>query len=443
MTSEESQNEIESPLKLAERLGTSVAGPLGGEAMIELLLAYVLSLLPNFFDNAKFRIVQHILFYWPKAFYKSTLLWIFSETIPTDLGVVDVSAMSRESIFGSTDKFGNPIKPAFARKSFVVITELTSFLGSGWAMRDIASTMNVALESQPVTRRLLKLAQADSLKVQSQVSELKRDGVSWDPKEGVMSYIPHFSALVASRPLDNKYFTYLVQSGFLDRFHVLSHEFNEREVTEDWHKHRTLDKEALNRLREFNERIREVKVHNLVMPSEEFMKPIYDDLESLVNDEIASNPRLKKEEILNPRTKGDIVRELVAHAVIRTACENRFQDIFFLEYTEVDREFIRRRLGHFIEFKVHPIFVEERMERVHKERPRDQAKSGILEILKDGKEKRLDAIKAHLDQVGIHVTQPTLYNALNDLINKDEIRRTRQGFYKIGGGENAHVHEER
>lgn len=431
------KTEIPYILEIAKRLGRSIAGDLGADAMIELLLAYALALLPNFFDNPKVRIVQHVLFYWLKAFYKSTLLWVFSETIPEDLGVVDISAMSRESIFGSTDKFGNPIKPAFAGKSFVVITELTSFLGSGWAMRDIANTMNVALEAQLVARCLLKLAQMDSSRVQNQVIELKKDGVDWNPKEGVMSYTPHFSALVASRPLDNKYFAFLSQSGFLDRFHVLSHEFDEHEVVEDWHKHRTLDEEALNHLKDFNERIAKVKVHNVVMPSEGFMKPVYDDLESIVNDEITANPSLKKEEILNPRTRGDVIRELVGHAFMRTVCENGFQDIFFLEYTDTDRVFIRKRLEHFFEFKVNPIFVEEHMERVGKMRPKDHTKSGILEVLKDGKEHDCDEIERRLNQMGMNFSSQTLYNAFNDLIDEGKIERTRQGFYRILGSENS------
>jgi len=105
------------------------------------------------------------------------------------------------------------------------------------------------------------------------------------------------------------------------------------------------------------------------------MKPVYDKLESMVDDEIAQNSRLRKEDILNPRTKGDIIRELVAHAFIRTAYENGYRDIDKLKYTDVDREFILVRLSHFTEFKVAPSFVEERTEfRIRKRRPRDQVK---------------------------------------------------------------------
>lgn len=419
------------PIHIAKQLGQSIAGSLGGEAMIELLFSFVLSLLPMFDDNPKFRVVQHILLYWPKAFYKSTLLWTFSETIPNELGIVDITSMSRESIFGSTDKNGNPIKPAFAGKSFIILTELTAFLGSGWNMKDMANTLNVVMESQPVSRRLLKLAQTEDFRVQHQVMELKKQGIRWDPKEGVMSYTPHVCVLAASRPLDEKYFRYLDQGGFLDRFHVISHKFDEAEITKNWYEHRRLDREALESLRQFNKQIKEVQIGKLKMPTEEFMKPIYDDLESIVDDEIAADPRLRKEAILNPRTKGDLIRELVAHAFIRTASENEFKEIDELEYDEADREFVRQRLSHFIEFKVHPIFVQERTMRIQKRRPRDQVKLAVLDLLEDGKERHYDDISAHLDQRGVRVSQATIYNALKELIEKDKkIIRTGKGFYK-------------
>jgi hypothetical protein len=49
------------------------------------------------------------------------------------------------------------------------------------------------------------------------------------------------------------------------------------------------------------------------------LHPIYTNLQDLINDEIKDRYGIELSDILNPRLTGDIVRELVAHAILRTA----------------------------------------------------------------------------------------------------------------------------
>jgi len=419
------------PLSIARRLGSSI-GVVGAGAMEELELAYASRLLPKFKDNPKVRTAQHVLLYWTRGFYRSTLLEIFSETIPEDLGIVDITSMSRESIFGSVDKHGNPIRPAFADKAFVLITELLSFLGSGWTMRDLASTMNVAMEGQRVTRHLLKLAQPEYDHVS--LSDLRAIGVRWDPSEGVMTYVPNISVLAASTLLLNRVFTYLTQSGFLDRFHVIPYKFSDKELSNNLHRHRLLDQEAKNELKLINEKLRNVKVSEMEMPTEELMKPIYDTIEAMVDDEVRQNPRLKKEQIQNPRMRGDLLRELAGHCFLRTAHNNGFNDIDELEYTTEDEEFIHARASHFLEPRLAPSVADEWISpRIRKKRPKDQVKEYALGLLMDerlwSRQKIVRRIRAMM-----HVSTATIDNALRDLVDEGKVDQPEYGFYKLSGG---------
>src|SRR3990170_6506373 len=111
------------PLDVAKKLGYSVAGDLGSKAIEELELAYASRLLPRFSDDPVIRATINILLYWAFAYYKSTLLKVFSQTVPEWLRIVDITSMSLEKIFGSTDeKKKHIIEPAFTSDvHFVVV----------------------------------------------------------------------------------------------------------------------------------------------------------------------------------------------------------------------------------------------------------------------------------------------------------------------------------
>ena len=415
-------------LRLASEVGYSLAGDIGAKAFNELELAYATRLLPKFSDDPIIRVNQNVLLYWQHGYYKSTILKVFNQTIPKICKPVDITSMTLERIFGSIDeKKRHIIEPAFTNNvHFVIISELTTLLGQRDAMKQIVNTMNVILEREKVTRQILKLGFGEINK--DELSELEAKGVSYDPIRAELSYTPNACVLAATRPLDNRYFTYLNKSGHFSRYHVIQHHVTAQEASQHLHTEYKLDQEALDQLKRLNSALVRIKVKRMLRPSESLMKPIYVDLEALVQDEVKENPRLTFADVVNPRLKDDVIRELVAHAFLGTASQNGLQDIEELEYTQEDVNFILERLHHFIEFAVDPIIAPGYM-RLARGSKKDKVKAAAVEFLSDGVERHIDEIIKALDP--LNVCQATVYNALNELKREDRITSLRFGYYQI------------
>jgi len=414
-------------LEIARKLGYSIGGDLGAEALIELELAFASGLLPRFRNNPLIRTRQHVLLYWDPSYFKSTLLSQFAETIPQELGVVDITSMSPQMIFGSISEDRRYIiKPAFAGKRFVIITELLTFFGSGNTMKDIINTMNKVMEGEYISRQLLKFRQIyfDP----AQIERLKDEGIEYDPLSAKLTYKPDVCILAASRPIDNRTYTYLRRSGHLQRYHVIQHEISDekakRYLTKEFHPDFSLQ----DKLKELNSKLMKISVKNLETPPEPVMEKIMMPLTEIARDE-AQSQRLA--EIIDIRTKGDIIREITVHAFLRTAVENEFKDIDRLEYTKEDLEFIHQRLYHFIEFKINPLFTEEYMPpKLKRKRRKEEAKEFILHLLDDknlkgGKE----IVESTIQAIGC--SQATVHNARRELENERKICSPKYGFYKI------------
>lgn len=415
-------------LRLASKVGYSLAGDIGAEAFIELELAYATRLLPNFIDDSIIRVNQNVLLYWQYAYYKSTILEVFSRTIPEIFRVADITSMTLEKIFGSIDeRRKHIIDPTFTNDiHFVTISELTSLIGQREAMKQFTNVMNIVLEGKRVTRQILKLAYGEISEEELKEHEVK--GVFYDPVKGELSYQPNVCIWAATRPLDNHTFTYLNKSGYFSRFHVIQRHITAKEASQHLHKNYRLDQKTLSQLTEINMRLSKIKVAKMLRPSESLMKPIYDNLEALVKDEVKEKPNLKFAEVVNPRLKDDVVRELVAHTFLRTASQNGFQAIGELKYTQEDVDFILERLYHFIEFAVNPIIVAG-YSRLTRGSKRDKVKTSILAYLSDGAERHIDEIMKVIES--LKVSQATVYNALKEMMKEGRITSTRFGYYRI------------
>lgn len=408
-------------LKLTSQVGYSLAGEIGREAFAELEFAYATKLLPRFGGDHFLRTNQNILLYWQFAYYKSTILRVFSESIPESLKTVDITSMTLEKIFGSIDeKKKHIIEPAFTNDvHFVVISELTSLLGQREIMRQFVNLMNAVLEGEKVTRQTLKLGRGEIL--DDELTELRSKGVFYDSVRGELSYTPDVCILAATRPLDNRYFTHLNKSGHFSRYHVIQHHVTAEEASEHLHKDFKLDQEALVQLKTVNQRLSNIKVSKALRPSESFMKPVYDDLEALVRDELVENTHLKLADIINPRLKDDVIRELVAHAFLRTSCEDGFKNIDELQYTQEDLDFVQSRVNHFVDFIMDPLIAEEFTYVSQRKSKKETVMQSILEFLRDGKERSRQEIVSHVLSK-VQVSIPTIDNALRELTNNGAIR---------------------
>jgi hypothetical protein len=416
-------------LETSRKLGYSIANSIGAEAFIELQLSFATRLLPRFSDNPLIRIRQHVLLYWDQSYLKSTLIDEFAKTVPTGITADNISSLTPETLFGSISENRNDIvRPVLAGLHFAKIDEFLGFLGSGNTMRDIVNTLNTAMEGKPVARYLLKLGQPDFDK--SKIEQLKEEGITYDPYKAKLSYQPDVCIWAASRPMDNRTYTYLRKSGHLYRYHVLQHEISDEEAERLFEEDFRPDLRLQEKLAAMNQRLTKINVKELRMPEKTVLSQILLPLKEIVKDEITVEKR-RLAEIIDIRTKGDILREITAHAFLRTVTENDFKDIEKLEYTKDDLEFILRRIDHFIEFKINPLYVEEFTERKHrKKRPRNQVKESVLQFLSDKEVRQRKEIDDYVNSQ-IKVGTATISNALEDLLSEHRICQPKYGFYKL------------
>ncbi len=369
-------------IEVTQSLGKSIGLDIGSVALTELELSFATRLLGEFTDNQVIRMRQHILLYWNQSYLKSTLIDEFAKTIPKEISVENISSMSPETLFGSiSEDRKDIIRPVFMGIRCAKIDELLGFLGTGNVMKDIVNTLNTVMEGKRVTRYLLKLGQSGFDK--NKMAQLNNEGMMYDPHRGQLSYRPDVVLWAASRPIENRTYTYLRRSGHLYRYHVLQHEIDDKEAERFFGEDIKPDLKLRDELTSLNGSLAKTSVKDLRMPGESVLGQVFSSLKEIVKNEIAGEKQ-RLAEIIDIRTKGDIVRELTAHAFLRMAVENDFKDIEKLEYTNEDMEFIFRDLNHFVEFKINPLFADEYTERRHrKKRPRDRVKELVLEFLSD------------------------------------------------------------
>jgi hypothetical protein len=424
----------QNPLALARKLGFSVAGSIGERAMEELELCYASRLLPMFTDDQVTRIRINLLLYWKAGFYKSTLLKEFSKTIP--LATVNITSMTLQKIFGSIDpKQRSIVLPAFTNNVyFVLISELTALLGQK-DMKEFANVMNQVLEGEQVNRQTLTLSyQIDGI---AEIERCKKFGVRYDPERGELSYRPDVCVVAASRPLDNRYFNYLFRSGYFSRFHVIQLPISDKEAHQHIRKNYILDTSLQQCLKELNARLAKCKIGVMKRPSESLTNDLFDELQKMAVDEVSGRRYLTLSDILTPRVKDDIIRELVAHAFLRMAAQNGFNDIVELVYTPEDIAYVKENLYHFIEFSLDPLIAPDFIT-TRSCSKRDAVKTILLKTLEDGLDHETDQVENEIKNQCKVCTQ-TVYNAINELKKEAAIESPRHGFIKIRDGGSGHA----
>ena len=418
----------EDPLHVAKRLGLSIAGELGDKAFQEMELAYINSLLPRFSDNPIIRMRQNLLLYWDQSYLKTTLVDEFCKCLSPTLPVIDITSNSPETLFGTINENDRIVYPLFTDVQIAKVTELATFVGRGRDSRDIVNTMNKIMEGECVTRQLLKFGRRELPR--DEIKKAEARGVYYNPVRAQLSYKPQVSIFAASRPLDNRTYTYLRGSGHFYRYHVLQREITDEEAktyfVENYRPNATL----YGQLTRLNERLASVSVKRIKMPGENITKDLFDHLRNAVEEEIEDR-KVRLATIIDLRTKGDILRELAACAAMRAISENNFCDVEDVEYDAKDIKFVKSDIEHFVEFKIRPLFVEEWSKSVSsRRRLRRDVKELIAEFLSDGSEKSRRSIVGHILSK-IKVSLATIDSTLREMVNKGVITSPRHGLYKV------------
>jgi len=422
--------EKENPLEIAKEYGRKIAGEMGAETFAELQYSFVNTILPRFSNNTRIRMVQHILLYGDQGYLKSTSLNEFIRCLPGDTEVLYVSSSSTEALFGSISDDGAYIKPPlFLGVKIAKIDELTSFLGSGNQMRDKVNPLNTVMEGDIVTRTILKANQEEF--PEEKIEELRNQGIDYFPHKGQISFRSDACFWAATRPIDNRTYTYLKASGHLYRYHILQNQISDEQSRRLFTQDIKIDEGLQEKLRQLNTKLSQTQIKEIQTPSESTLNRIFTGLEEIINDEFRTKKK-RLAEIIDMRTKGDIIREMAAHASIRNAIERDYRTIERVEYTPEDEESILERLPHFIEFKINPVFTEEFSEKVVKrKRPREEVQDLIIEFLRTGEKQRKDIDQYVNDRV--KVSTATISNTLAYMLKLESVYQPRHGTYRLRG----------
>jgi hypothetical protein len=220
----------------------------------------------------------------------------------------------------------------------------------------------------------------------------------------------------------------------LDRFHVIQHRITDEEASKYLHKDFKIDLKKKDALKLVNSKLGNVRVSKVLRPTEEFMAPIYDELEAIIRDEITET-RLILSEVITPRLKGNVIRELVGHSFLRTAAQNGFNNIDELEYIEADRNFILDRLPHFIDFTMDPLIAASFTLKSKSPSKSKQCKNVILKFLEDGEwhksEEVINVLKQYFQRKSKTISEALIYRALGDLEKKDGKILHKHNQYKL------------
>ena len=399
------------PLQIAGTLGFSLGGELGKRAFEEFELSYVNTILPKFSNNQLIRMRQHILLYWSQSYHKSTLINEFTKVIPDDIRTVSITSNSPETLFGTINDSNQIIYPLFASAKIALITELTTFV-NGKNSGEIVNSMNKVLEGERVERQLLKLGRRQV--GEEEFDKARKMGVLYDSETSQLVHTPDVTIFAASRPLDNRTYTYLLTSGYLYRHHILQKEITDAEAKAYLKKTYNPEIALYKQLKDLNVKIQAAKINNIETPNETITTEIMDTLFDVVEDHFPSK-QSRLASIVDIRTKGDIFREIAAHATIRTLTENGFKDIDKVEYTREDIDFIKDNIEHFVEAKINPLFTLDFSKPVAThQRPIEQVETLILEHLADGNERSRREIDAYVEPRNNACTA-TVSNALKKL----------------------------
>lgn len=418
------------PIETARKLGHSIAGDIGKKAMEKLELSYASRLLPKFSDDPLTRIRINVILYWKAGFYKSTLLKTFHEC--HSLKTVNITSMTYAKIFGSIDPKGKKIiPPAFTKDVyFMLVSELAAMLG-GRDMKEFADTMNQVLEGERINRQTISLGYGSDV---SNLSSCFEKGVSYDSEIGELSYQPDVCITAATRPLQGYQFNFLFRSGYFGRHYVVQKRISDAETMEHLSRNYIIDTGLKEQLKTLNQKLSQVKIGAMQRPKEHLTNQVFEDLSKIALDEIKGRRNLTLPDILTPRVKDDVLRELVSHAFLRTAAQNNFENIGELRYEKEDIEYVKENLSDFIDFSLDPLIAPDTYA-TRPQRKRDLVKCLVLELLKDGREHRIDEICEHIKSQGQSVSQATVYNSLTELSKEAKVKRTEQGSYRnVEGG---------
>lgn len=413
-------------LELASELGYSVAGDLGITAFPMLEIAFATKLLPKkFTDLPTLRTRMHTLLYWRRGFLKTTIVREFCKTIPQPLfKVIHLSAATTEILCGSISLPKNPyqqphiVPPVIAGCDFALVTEHSAFLRQGGTIEAKLSILNDILEGDRISTSLVKLGQVQI--DPSQKPELERLGVRYEPAEATISYEPDVLMITASHPFDGKTLSLLLDSGHLDRFNIIQAEITPEIAQKCFEDSYALDLGLQEQLRKQNELLCKVRIKSIEAPPTDLLKSVNERVFALT-------------ETPDYRVKGDLIRTIASHMVIRQFNEGNAKEVYAKQdYSLEDVNFVLERLNNFVDPRINPL-VSYGYSEAGKTRKRDTVKVHICSFLEVSKRsggigEPLGAIHAYVCSQMSCVHYQTVVNAMKELVEESVVEKAPEKF---------------
>lgn len=403
----------ENPFELAQQIGKALYGDIGKTAFEELELCYASKLGPKTFPDTKMRAFVNLNFYWSKSYYKNTVIEDFTECLPLDFASRKITSASPETMFGSITQDGTKIvPPLFWGYQMCSLPELTAFLGTK-DLQDKSNTFNEILEGNEVTRDLLKFGSATQELIDSYAG--KTDGLRFDGRS--LRYVPNTCFVVGTRPLDNRTYTYLDQSGFWSRFHTIQIDITV-DMASDIFTGSFMPTDVPN-VKEMKARLALANQilfnhRNEIMNRldyEEILLPALQKANDLILRK-AEALNIGADELINTRLKGDIAREVNAYRILTGVSNPELL------------AWITDRLQHFFDFTFDPIIA--KYFTITKVTPFATAYSEVLKFTKDAEKTRQEIVKEMAKQ---GITRATTDRALKE-INDKGLNKGGHGAYK-------------
>jgi hypothetical protein len=340
------------PLELAKQIGYELYDNIGKIAFEELELAYASRLAPKFEKVPELRSFTNLNFYWARGCFKNRSIEGFKDCLPEDFKQRNISTATIETMFGSINEKGNKLfAPLFHGYETCFMPELLAFLGSYETMKEKVNTFNEVLEGDPTSRDMIKFSSASEELIGKYM--LGYDGLTFDGRH--LKYEPNTSFVVGTRPVENKIYTYLEQSGFWSRFHTIQIKITDK-VSEDiftgsFTPNPDVDVQSLkNELKLCNKNLFAHRDDiNSELPSyEKIMMPLLQTANGFCKQVMLKNPIIDNVTLLNVRIKDDILREVKAYQILNPELSDA--EIHAWAYA---------RLPHFFEFATEPIIARE------------------------------------------------------------------------------------
>lgn len=420
-------------ITLSGKVGYSLGGQIGQRGFQELELATITRLFPKKFSNVPtLRTRQHILLYWRKGFLKTTILKKFAETLPSKLKVLQLSAFTTETLLGSAYIPKNPfekpriIAPIAAGYDNLIFLEFTSMLMHGGSPSAKLPFLNDMTEGDPIVNALIKLGQ---LKIdETQIVELNAKKIKYDPDKGTLSYEPDFLVFGASHPFDKRTLALLIDSGLLDRFHIVQIRITTDIAKDCIQGEQAIDINLLQELKRQNEELSRTEIISIETPPPNLMQPLYERLFQLTA-------------IPDYRIKGDFLRAASAHMVIRHFSEGNPKEAYNADdYTREDIDFVAKKLEDFVEPRLNPLVADGYPEN-ETERGRNYAKIHIIRFLQESKltgnfgEQLKDIVLNAQGHMSAHYQ--TVRNAVQELISQGRVEKVPEkfGYFRLADSE--------